>query len=65
LELAILVAIAVVFVIGATLTYLQLKQIHSAVNSNMTAALNKIDELHGRVAQLVDERDGAVRKTSD
>lgn len=49
------IAMALMMVIGGVLVYLQLRQIHAAVNSNMTTALNKIEDLHGRVAELVSE----------
>lgn len=53
--LALAVAAFLVIVGGTVIVYLQLRQIHAAVNSNMTTALNKIEDLHARVAELVQE----------
>lgn len=38
--------------VGMVVGYLQLRQIHSAVNSNMAAAMNKISELHGVISSM-------------
>lgn len=50
--LAVIVMGLVVVLVGIILGYQQLSQIHAAVNSNMTTALNKIDELHGKLAAV-------------
>lgn len=50
--LAAIVAIFLLLVLVSVTGWLQLRQIHQAVNSNMTAALNKIDELHARLADI-------------
>lgn len=55
--LAVIVACAALLLIAIIAGYLQLRQIHAAVNSNMTTALNKIDELHGVIAGLKQDRD--------
>lgn len=54
LIVAAIITVALMLGLLAVVGYLQLRQIHSAVNSNMTAALNKIDELHGRLAEVVE-----------
>lgn len=53
--LAVIVACAALLLVGLIAGYLQLRQIHAAVNSNMTTALNKIDELHGIIAGMKQE----------
>lgn len=53
--LAFVVGMAVLMIVVGIAGWLQLKQIHAAVNSNMTTALNKIEDLHARVAELVME----------
>lgn len=65
METVTLAGVVVMFLLLLIITvlgYLQLKQIHSAVNSNMTSALNKIEDLHGRVAELVEESSALRRK---
>lgn len=52
-QLAIIIAGFLLLLVAIVAGYLQLRQIHAAVNSNMTVALNKIDELHGVIAGLV------------
>lgn len=49
------VSMFILMVLYGVAGYVQLRQIHAAVNSNMTTALNKIEDLHGRVAELVQE----------
>lgn len=54
-SLAIIITIGALMAVGSVAGYLQLRQIHAAVNSNMTTALDEIKALHGRVAGLVEE----------
>lgn len=60
--LAAVIGMFLFFILVTVLGYLQLKQIHAAVNSNMTTALNKIEDLHARVAELVEEQHVVNRK---
>lgn len=53
--LAVVTSGFLVVLIGIIVGYMQLKQIHAAVNSNMTTALDKIDELHNRLSAMGDE----------
>lgn len=55
------IGMAVFLILVAVLGYLQLSQIHNAVNSNMTSALNKIEELYGRITHLTEELDRKPR----
>lgn len=48
--LAVIVMGLITVLVAVIIGYQQLRQIHAAVNSNMTTALNKIDELHGKLA---------------
>lgn len=70
--LAVLIIVAVsLAVLGASVLALRtaLQVIHSAVNSNMTRALDEITQLHRDVADLIRQRDdvqkaAATRKRS-
>lgn len=61
LNLALTIGLFLFLGIVVVAGWLQLRQIHAAVNSNMTTALNKIEDLHGRVAALVKEARHAER----